>query len=90
MVLPDDIRARIEGFERELPGLPGRFQGIELMDQVMRCYETVMGGIPQQFLDQAHDALYACMRSHGFSRRDGRAAPRTDATQRQGERPAGA
>ena len=90
MILPGYIRARIEGFERELPGLLGRFQGIELMEQVMQRYETVMGGIPRQFLDQAHDALYACMRSHGLSRRDGRALPRADTTQRQGERPAGA
>ena len=90
MILPGYIGARIEGFERELPALLGRFQGIELMDQVMQRYETVMGGIPQQFLDEAHDALYACMRSHGLSRRDGRALPRTEATLRQGERSGGA
>lgn len=90
MILPGYIRARIEGFERELSELPGRFQGIELMDQVMQRYETVMGGISQQFLDEAHDALYACMRSHGLSRRDGRALPRTEATLRQGERSGGA
>ena len=90
MILPGYIRARIEGFERELSELPGRFQGIELMDQAMQRYETVMGGIPRQFLDQAHDALYACMGNHGLSRRDGRALPRTDTTQRHGEHPAGA
>jgi hypothetical protein len=91
MILPGYIGARIEGFERELPALLGRFQGLELMDQVMQRYEAVMGAIPRQFLDQAHDALYACMRGHGLSRRDGRALPQTDAAQyRDGRRPAGA
>jgi hypothetical protein len=91
MILPGYIGARIEDFERELPALLGRFQGVELMDQVIRRYETVMGAIPRQFLDQAHDALYACMRGHGLSRRDGRALPRADAAQHQdGRRPAGA
>jgi hypothetical protein len=81
MTLPGSLRTRIEDFERELSGLPGRFQGIELMDQAMRRYETVMAGVPRQFLDQAHDALYACMCSHGLSRRDGRTPPRVDAAQ---------
>jgi hypothetical protein len=89
MILPGDIWARIEGFERELPELLRRFEGIELREQAMRRYETIMVAIPRQFLDQAHDALYACLCSQGLARKDGRALPRGDARQPLGDHPAG-
>jgi|GEM_PF-6436654 hypothetical protein len=90
MILPGCIRPLIEGFERELRQLPGQFHGIDLVEQVMLRYATIMGSTPREFLDQAHDALYACMCSHGLARRDGRAPPVMEATRRLGEHPAGA
>ena len=90
MILPGCIRAPIEGFERELRALRGQFHGIDLMEQAMQRYAAIMGSIPREFLDQAHDALYASMRSHGLARRDGRAPPVMEATRRLGEHPAGA